>query len=316
MKKYLLSAVAFVAAMSASAQVEVIQVDADALGVGSDAVTLTKGTSFGEIAGKISAYAAYDDSYKSVDCKNNDYNKVSVDGQEILTKGGIQGQTNPKNDDGSPANTLKPATGGAVIGLTADADGWVYVVSKLSSNKQYTVFEEGEPIGYSLTMEIIDDHFADGVLSYKLVGEGEYNILPASMAPLPWAERIALNIPSHEETDAEGNVTVKYDYEIKKNGLGVIFFPVAADCKYEVCASGSKISFSGFAYSPTEATEVLVKNDDGAVKDILTPLTAVKTINVAPTANVNAPMYNVAGQQVNASYKGIVLQNGKKYINK
>lgn len=32
--------------------------------------------------------------------------------------------------------------------------------------------------------------------------------------------------------------------------------------------------------------------------------------------NVNAPMYNVAGQRVSAEYKGVVLQNGKKFINK
>lgn len=316
MKKYLLSAVAFVAAMSASAQVQVIQLDSEALGITSDGITVLKGSPFGSIDGVLEAYAAYDDTYKSVDCKNNDFTKVTFDAVEVLTKGGIQGQTNPKNDDGSPANTLKPATGGAVIGLTAKADGWVYVVSKLSSNKQYTVFEEGSPIGYSLTMEINDDHFANGVLSYKLVGEGEYNILPESMAPIPWAERIALNIPSHEEAQADGTTKVVYDFEVKKNGLGVIFFPVAADCKYEVCASGSKISWSGVAYSASEVSEILVANEDGASKDILSPLTAVKTINVAPTANVNAPMYNLAGQQVNASYKGIVLQNGKKYINK
>ena len=30
----------------------------------------------------------------------------------------------------------------------------------------------------------------------------------------------------------------------------------------------------------------------------------------------NAPMYNVAGQRVDANFKGIILQNGKKFINK
>ena len=30
--------------------------------------------------------------------------------------------------------------------------------------------------------------------------------------------------------------------------------------------------------------------------------------------DINAPMYNVMGQQVNAEYKGIVIQNGHKYI--
>lgn len=32
--------------------------------------------------------------------------------------------------------------------------------------------------------------------------------------------------------------------------------------------------------------------------------------------NANAPMYNVAGQRVGSNYRGIVIQNGKKFINK
>lgn len=35
----------------------------------------------------------------------------------------------------------------------------------------------------------------------------------------------------------------------------------------------------------------------------------------ADTENVNAPAYNLAGQRVNNSYKGIIIKNGKKYIN-
>lgn len=33
-------------------------------------------------------------------------------------------------------------------------------------------------------------------------------------------------------------------------------------------------------------------------------------------AKANAALYNLAGQQVNSNYKGIVIKNGKKYINK
>lgn len=36
----------------------------------------------------------------------------------------------------------------------------------------------------------------------------------------------------------------------------------------------------------------------------------------ADKASVNAPMYNLAGQRVDKSYKGVVIQNGKKFINK
>ena len=37
---------------------------------------------------------------------------------------------------------------------------------------------------------------------------------------------------------------------------------------------------------------------------------------VAPKANVNAPIYNLAGQQVTKSYKGVVILNGKKFVQK
>ena len=38
--------------------------------------------------------------------------------------------------------------------------------------------------------------------------------------------------------------------------------------------------------------------------------------NITVEQNVNAPAYNVAGQRVNDAYKGIVVKNGKKYLNK
>ncbi len=42
--------------------------------------------------------------------------------------------------------------------------------------------------------------------------------------------------------------------------------------------------------------------------------TGISDINVENT--VNAPVYNISGQQVSKNYKGIVIMNGKKYINK
>lgn len=48
----------------------------------------------------------------------------------------------------------------------------------------------------------------------------------------------------------------------------------------------------------------------GALKDIET---AIEAVGAAPAANSNAT-YNLAGQRVDASYKGIVIKNGKKYL--
>ena len=41
---------------------------------------------------------------------------------------------------------------------------------------------------------------------------------------------------------------------------------------------------------------------------------AIKVVPVAKPFNPNAPIYNLAGQQVNKNYKGIVIQNGKKFV--
>ena len=43
--------------------------------------------------------------------------------------------------------------------------------------------------------------------------------------------------------------------------------------------------------------------------------TNISNTLVVPAAK-NAPVYNLAGQQVNASYKGVVIKNGKKYVQK
>ena len=40
----------------------------------------------------------------------------------------------------------------------------------------------------------------------------------------------------------------------------------------------------------------------------------ISGINAAAGLDTKAPMYNLAGQKVNASYKGIIIQNGKKFI--
>ena len=40
----------------------------------------------------------------------------------------------------------------------------------------------------------------------------------------------------------------------------------------------------------------------------------VENVVVVPLLNLDLPMYNILGQQVDATYHGIVIQNGFKYI--
>ena len=46
------------------------------------------------------------------------------------------------------------------------------------------------------------------------------------------------------------------------------------------------------------------------------PATGISNAIVAPRVSSNAPIYNLAGQQVSKAYKGVVVKNGKKYVQK
>ena len=51
----------------------------------------------------------------------------------------------------------------------------------------------------------------------------------------------------------------------------------------------------------------------GVTADIRSGIVATKA---EPEPSANNQLYNLAGQKVNASYKGIVIQNGKKQLYK
>ena len=254
MKKILLSVVAVFAAMSVNAQV--FKVSAEANGIGSDAVDVEAGKAWGSIEGTIDISNPFATQHKSVDCKNNGFNKVIIDGNEIETKDGVQGQDNPKDaDGGNPALTLKEAVSGAVIQIDAKKNGWVYIVAKLSTNKQYVVFEEGTAMGYKIAMENTDERIANGVLNLEIKGEGVFNYIPEGRQ-IQWVIREYMN-------DAEAATA--------GNGLGVFYFPVAEGCKYYAHATGSKISWSGIYFSETEAAkvEVVGETEEGAISKVL-----------------------------------------------
>ena len=257
-KVFLLAAVAF----ATSANAQVVQFDSEAMGMTDTAQEFAAETALVS-NDAIDAYIAFTDNYKASNIKNNDYNVVKIGGNEVLTKGGMQGSANPKDVNGnSPAGNVAEGTApsvpisGCVYGITAKADGIVYVVAKLSSNKAYTVFEDGAAIGYKAAMEANNAAFADGKLFVEVKGEGEFNVVTT---PIDWLERIATGDPASE---------------IKVNGLGVIWFPVYNGGKYLVNACGSKASVSGMFFATAEQDVVVEGTDTEAPKDAFTIYTA------------------------------------------
>ncbi len=59
-------------------------------------------------------------------------------------------------------------------------------------------------------------------------------------------------------------------------------------------------------YGWENSKAVLIECGGTAVED-------VKTDNI-PALDINKPMYNVLGQKVNATYRGIIIQDGYKYL--
>lgn len=94
---------------------------------------------------------------------------------------------------------------------------------------------------------------------------------------------------SEDGTDLADYAGIKVDDKY----YGTYSFTVKAGSTYKVWCDGSKLGFYGFEL--TDATSVK----------------AIKTV----TEN-NGEVYNLAGQKVNANAKGLVIKNGKKFVNK
>lgn len=79
--------------------------------------------------------------------------------------------------------------------------------------------------------------------------------------------------------------------------IGYLSFPVEAKT-YMVFQPSSQLGIYGFQFTEGGSTN------------------GVETITANKVWNADAPMYNLAGQKVDKSYKGIVIQNGRKFYNK
>ncbi len=99
-------------------------------------------------------------------------------------------------------------------------------------------------------------------------------------------------------TNAEGeSITLENGGTVaEKLTGGLATFAVTAGKKYAVYCAGSKLGFYGFKFEEGTGT---------GIQDIK-----------SQTIDLNAPAYNLAGQKVDKSFKGVVIQNGKKMIQK
>ena len=94
-----------------------------------------------------------------------------------------------------------------------------------------------------------------------------------------------------DENGGENSATFS-DQTFSDKVYGTAQFEVKAGSKYYIFCTGSKLGFGGFTF----------------------PASAATGISSLKVANENCAIYNLAGQQVDKNYKGVVIQNGKKFV--
>ncbi|MGN1375183.1 MAG: hypothetical protein ACI4V5_01365 [Prevotella sp.] len=319
MKKIFTFAAMVAITMSASAQTESAFVDAEAL-LGADAATTPVSVEADKVlcsSTNITMKNAWAVNYKivSMTAEGDAANKAVIDGVTYDMPTGIQGQTNPTpaNLDGGGQNA------GAVFKFDVQADGILYVFGKLSGNKSYYVWEgdvantQGLAVAYTMQVQPVGggDQLgytlpgdADG---YYVIGSG-YDCLKGTNNAFASASKcidVFKGTPLEAGVDATGAWGTNWT---AGNGLGVIAFPVYKDAAtYFVNAVGSKITCNGFAFVPGATTI-------GSISFTAGGSDGINGITVDGADNANAPVFNLAGQRVSKDAKGILIQNGKKFI--
>lgn len=316
MKKFLLSAVALVATMSVNAQEFIYAVETIGGDLNSDDVTAVSGGTVLGSSSMATLSIGADDSYKLVSINGpkdaaedasfryvNFVNEGVTVAETDMTdtygyaQGGLQGNSNPKDiDGGSTPTTFQVFATGAFYTLDVTADGYAYVVHKGSSNKQYMVFEGSSALAYE---------YAQGI-DYQTVAYYDLYEYGDEYGYISLTGDLESGVSTVQTITGLGS---------SSSGVSYIGFPVYAGCTYAFGASGSKMSLLGVLTTTAEVTDITVStvNDDVLTLKGTTGISSVVSGNVL---SADAPIYNIAGQRVSASTKGLLIQNGKKFINK
>ena len=205
-----------------------------------------------------------------------DYTENDVDLSQSLNKNIVLEVEPVAVTVGEGGNAMFSATCAIDFSLTPEVEA--YVVTDVKGNYTELAQVTAVPAGTGVLLK---------------AKAGNYKL-----APVPEAEAVQKNLL----------VAVDEDYTIAASDVQTIWSLVTDD-KGQAC-------FTSVAGTVVEAGSAYLSVASDMDYIYLDQATGLRGINAAATLDTKAPMYNVAGQKVDASYKGIVIQNGKKFNNK
>ena len=243
---------------------------------------------------------------------NGAHKKVVLGDVEINMNEGIQGKDNPKDGEGgNPCNTLVAPVSGGCYQVDAKADGWVVVLHKATSNKQYFVFENGSALGYKFGMMTYADVTLgeNGLLKYILTGDAQYNYLTLeNIQELTGFPKIEFVENYLNDTLTSGIAWGNY----KQNGVSAIAFRAYDKCSYLVGAAGSKMTCAGI---------IFVKDLDGTMQVVAKGET-IEVEGQEPVVYADVELVQIEGvtegiENTNAAVKAVkTFENGQLIIRK
>ena len=167
----------------------------------------------------------------------------------------------------------------------ADADFGAYVCGKNNGK----LVSDAEPTGCVYKFETVKA--GSVTVGVQLGGTKGFHILGADFAEVAPA---SYNLPAAKDgASQEFTQNEKGENIIAAKSNGTVTFNVAEGGTYYVFAAGTKMGFFGFKYEAGTSTGIS---------------------SIEAVAKNDGKTYNMAGQQVSGSFKGLVIKNGKKFV--
>ena len=253
---------------------------------------------------------AFEDTYKttSLTSEGDVVNQVVIDGQKYMFGDGVQGKNNAKE-----AELKKTVSKGAVFQFDVEADGYLYVISKVDAGKAYYVADNNGPtVGF---------RYAYSASVFNLSNGDNYAFTLPSLENNPGVFSICdstgLTVANEAFLEAGKNnklapsdtcyTAAGGDKTWSGNASGVIAFQVEKGKSYLLYGGGSKITCSGFVFIPGDTELATIKAEKAEVEN------AIKNVTI-DELDANEPIYNILGNRVSKGYKGICIQGGRKFI--
>lgn len=216
------------------------------------------------------------------------------------------------------AISAKDADGNSNMnGRTFGSDGFILTCTDTSVNDDNTpnpkLSVDGNTARFGTT-ESYDTY------TFRLKTGGKSSSKNCLSLAIPSAGTLKIAVRSGKNTDTDRNLVLKqggtelFNQVIKEN----------EETDYVTVTEGEGDEAKTQKVYPYVSVEVTAgtvditypKNSLNFYAFILETSSTTGIESVKAVENENAPMYNLAGQQVDKNFKGVVIQNGKKFINK